>query len=84
MAEEVASPTHFTEGLWSRRGTSAGPHGVWVNLISWHLEQGRGETCWEMVGGRMRAPAEGIRASEKPREQLSLGEINDIPRVSQQ
>lgn len=84
VAEEVASPKHFTEGLGSRRGTSAGLHGVWVNLISWHLEQGCGETGWEMVGCRMRAPAEGARASGKPREQLSLGEISDIPQVSQQ
>lgn len=31
VAEEVASSKHFTEGLGSRRGTPAGPHGVWVN-----------------------------------------------------
>ena len=66
MAEEVASPTHCTGGLGSWRGISAGPHGVWVNLISWHLEQGRGETCWEMVGVRMRSAAEGVRAMGSP------------------
>ena len=38
-----------------------------------------GKWLWD----RMRAPAEGVRASGRPREQFSLGEINDVLQISQ-